>query len=110
MVVQPLFRKLNSENILHKAYYKDNTKTSIILEIATKTKPYYKVPQGLVKEMLSGNQTIIPELSYELNQEGYNKIMDKSTISQFTVMKIENWLKEVYNFRETHRVTEYKNQ
>lgn len=108
MVVQPLFRKLNSERILHRAYYKEGNRGIIVIEISSRTKPYYAIRPGMEKVLLSGTQSIIPEIVYELHPEEWKKVTDKGSISQFIVKKIENWLNEVYTFRETHRVTEYK--
>lgn len=108
MVVQPLFRKLNSERILHRAYYKGNDRGIIVIEISSKTKPYYSIRPEMNKVLLSGTQSIIPEIIYELYPEEWKKVTDKRSISHFTIRKIENWLDEVYTFEETHQVTEYK--
>jgi len=108
MVVQPLFRKLNSENILHRAYYKDGNQQSIILEISTKTKPYYAVNKDSQKVLLSGVQNLAPDLVYELFEDHYEVISNRIIFNRLKMRKLEMWLDEVYTFRDTHKVTEYK--
>lgn len=107
MVVQPLFRKLNSENILHRAYYKDGNRLPIVIELARKTIPYYSITNESKKVLLSGSQNIYPEVTYELQEDRWVKVTDKKSLNRLTMLKIEGWLDEVYTFREDHHVTEY---
>jgi hypothetical protein len=104
MVLEPLFPKLARKGILYRCYRENG---DIQLDIGTSYVKNYSFVKSK-RNWISGSQMILPDITYVIYEDHWVKYKDTGRLSYFTRKVVEQFLNEIYTFREDHHVTEYK--
>jgi len=103
ITIQPLISALKGKEFYYRLSIKDD---NYILDLGTKLTTRSLANRKL--DMIAGTELVSPEITYVINNTGYTKSGSSITIPQSTLIEVEKIVNQVFNFRDNHHVTVWK--